>query len=305
MKADLRTLLRDLKAAARIGHAESVWAALDTLLEYPQIAGNHPLDETFLKQVILPVGQALASPLLNQSALRPLINHSHAGIRAIAGAALAERYLKGLNGTGLKDLALLAQDPRQDVRSAVLLACIMPNTSAPQKQIEIFQSWLAQSSPRLQGLALQLLPHLPAELILEQLPNLENYNPSLEPGVRRALAEAVSKLGQGEHSAQVLAILSTWAGDPDRYYWVITNCLSRSWAAAHADQSLAILTGLAAVKGGRKKILSALKSLQRHGAKTEVQDILQSWHTSSNPQLRAAAQKAQQKILENKDNEQL
>ena len=126
MKADLRALLRDIKAAARIGHTESVWAALDGVLDYPQISGNHLIDDTFLKQVVLPVGQNLAQPLLNQITLRPLITHTHAGMRAIAGVALAERYLKGLHGNGLKELSLLAQDPRPDVREAILLACTMP-----------------------------------------------------------------------------------------------------------------------------------------------------------------------------------
>ena len=297
MKTDLRTLLRDIQAAARIGHPESVWAALEEVLEYPQIAGNHHLDDAFLRQVVLPVGQALAHPLLQQAALRPLITHPLAGMRAIAGAALAERYLKGMNGTGLKDLGQLAQDPRQDVRQAVLLACALPKSSAPDKQTEIFESWLVQPSPRLQGLALQLLPYLPDKTVFAQLPKLEDYSPPQEPGVRRALSEAVSKLGQGEYGSQVFVLLSAWAENPDRYYWVITRSLSRSWAASHPNESLAILTHLAEIKGGRKKILNALKALQSHGAKTEVQDTLQQWRTSDQPQLQSAAQKAEEKGL--------
>ncbi len=301
MKADLRTLLRDIQAAARIGHPESVWAALEEVLEFPQISGNHHLDDSFLRQVVLPVGQALAHPLLKQAALRPLVTHPLAGMRAIAGAALVERYLKGMNGTGLKDMGQLAQDPRQDVRQAVLLACALPGFSAPDKQTEIFEAWLVQPSPRLQGLALQLLPYLPEQTVLAQLPKLEDYSPPQEPGVRRSLAEAVSKLGQGEYGPQVLAILSTWAENPERYYWVITRSLSRSWAASYPDQSLAILTHLAEIKGGRKKILNALKALQSHGAKTEVQNNLQQWRTSGNPQLQSAARKAEEKGVYKKE----
>lgn len=301
MKPDLRTILRDLKAAARIGHTESVWAALEGILEYPQISGNHHLDESFIKQVILPVGQALAQPLMNPAALRPLITHTHAGVRAIAGAALAEGFLKGVNGKGLKELSSLAQDPRQDVRDAVLLACALPASHAPQKQTEIYQSWLAHSSPRLQGLALQLLPYLPEDAILQQIHKLKNFVPPKEPGARRSLVEAISKLGRGDHAPEILEILSGWAEDPEQYDWVITRCLSRSWAAAYPHDSLAILTQLAAVEGGRKKILGALKALQRHGAQHEVQAVLQDWLASGQPRLESAARKAQKKSKPPKD----
>ena len=303
MKSDLRILLRDLKAAARIGHSESIWAALDGLLDTPQLAGNHPLDEPFLKQVVLPVGRELAAPLLPPAALRPLIMHPNAGMRAIAGTALAERYLKGLNGAGLKDLAQLAQDARPDVREAILLACALPGTSAPEKQTEIFQSWLMESSPRLQALALRLLPHLPEAVLLEQLPRLEIFAPPQEPGAKRALADAVSKLGEAGLGLQVLAILSAWAENPGRYYWVITRALSRSWAATYPKESLAILTRLAAEMGGRKQILNTLQALERHGAKTEVQDLLQAWRGSGQPQLQSAAQKAEEKSGNQKDHE--
>jgi len=296
MKPDLHTILRDLKAAARIGHIESVWAALEGILAYPQISGNHFLDESFIKQVILPVGQTLAQPLMNPVALRPLIAHSHAGVRAIAGAALAEGFLKGVNGKGLRELTALAQDPRQDVRDAVLLACALPASQAPKKQIEIYQSWLTHSSPRLQGLALQLLPYLPEDAILQQIDQLKDFVPPKEPGARRSLAEAIAILGRGTHGPEILSILSGWAEDPEQFDWVITRSLSRSWAAAYPQQSLAILTRLAAAEGGRKKIISALKALQRHGAKDEVQAVLQAWFSSSQPKLQSAARKAEKRL---------
>jgi hypothetical protein len=301
MKANIQNLLRDIKAAARIGHTESVWAALDGILDYPQISGNHHLDETFLREVVVPIGQSLAQPLLNQTTLRPLIVHTLAGMRAVAGAALAERYLKGINGVGLKELNTLAQDPRQDVRDAVLLACAMPISHASGKQTELFDIWLANPSPRLQGLAFQLLPYLPENVILQQIRQLEDNTLPQEPGVRRSLAEAVSKVGRGGDGLQALEVLSGWAENPDRYYWVITRCLSRSWAANYPKESLAILTQLAATTGGRKKILSTLDALQRHGAKKEVQSLLQDWLTSGQSQLQSAAEKASDKSKRTKD----
>jgi hypothetical protein len=301
MRTDLRTLLHDIKAAARIGHAESVWTALEGLLDYPQIAGNHPLDETFLKQVVLPVGQALAAPALSQAILQPLITHSSAALRSIAAVTLLERYLKGLNGSNLKTLTQLAQDPRPDVRLAVLLACRIAVSHAPEKQTAIFESWMADTSPYLQALALQLLPSLPVSVILQQLNRLESYQPSQEPSVKRALADAISTLGQDEFCPQVLTILSNWADDAERYDWIITESLSRSWAAAVPQESLAILTRLAAKQSGRKRILSTLEALQRHGAGNEVQATLQEWLISGNQQLQTAARKVQDKHSTTKD----
>ena len=50
MKPELRTLITDIKAAARIGHAESLWLALDGLLDLPEVAGNPQMSEAFITQ---------------------------------------------------------------------------------------------------------------------------------------------------------------------------------------------------------------------------------------------------------------
>ena len=138
MKTNLRTILRDIQAAARIGHIESLWAALEGLNALPQVAGNHPMDETFLNQVILPVGEAVAGARVNAAGLRPLSSHPNASLRAIAAAALMEQYLKGINGASLKDLTTLTQDPRQDVRLAISLAAARGSELTPEKLVELF-----------------------------------------------------------------------------------------------------------------------------------------------------------------------
>lgn len=70
MKADLQLLLTDIKAAIQIGEAESLWAALDGLLDYPEISGNPMMEEGFIKKVLLPVGGILGSPKTNPEHLK-------------------------------------------------------------------------------------------------------------------------------------------------------------------------------------------------------------------------------------------
>jgi hypothetical protein len=93
MRAEVRSLLADFKAAARIGHPESLGLALDGLRALPEIAANQALPESFLDQVILPVGQVLVSPLLPSASLRPLLDDPLAGVRAVAAVALGRANL--------------------------------------------------------------------------------------------------------------------------------------------------------------------------------------------------------------------
>ena len=43
MNSQIREIITDIKGAARIGHAESLWAALEGLLNLPQVSGNPPI----------------------------------------------------------------------------------------------------------------------------------------------------------------------------------------------------------------------------------------------------------------------
>ncbi len=146
-----------------------------------------------------------------------------------------------------------------------------------------------------------LLPSLPEEVILNQVRGLESDALLQEPEARRALAKAFSKLGQGAFASQALEILSAWAANPEGYDWVITRSLSRSWAADHPHESLAVLTRLAEHGGEQKRILSGLAALQRHGADAEVRAALQAWQDSGSPQLEEAARKAHDKNKHSKE----
>ena len=288
MKPEIRAVLRDIQAAARIGHTESLWAALDGLLNLPALSGNHTMDEATLSQVVLPVAGAIANSRLNHAALRPLIDNQYTVFRAVAGAARAEKFLKGKNGTRLDDLKSLAQDPRRDVLEAIRMAVLQVRETSSNRLEELYEAWIASPSPRTRTLAIQILPNLPEGVILEKIEKLKSSALTGQPEVKKALGKVLAGLGAGSHAPQVLAILSAWARKPDPDSWLICASLSKPWASEYAEESLAILTQLATQTGPKKRIRKALESLHRHGAKQEVQAALQQWRSAAHPNLRAA-----------------
>lgn len=288
MKSEFHILLRDIQAAARIGHPDSLYAALDGLLDLPQFSGNHPIPETTLQQIILPIGRALARPRINAATLRPLTNHSHAVFRATAAAALTLQYLQGINGTTLKDLTALAQDPRDDVREAIRIALVHHPEDDAQMLDTLYETWLASSSLRLQTLALGILPQLQETAILEKLQQLRELSLAPNPEFRKLLANTLSQLAAGLYPNEVLELLANWAVQAEPDTWLIGRCLSKSWAAAYPQQALALLKTLAAHVGPNKQIRKALLNLYQYGAQAEVMAAVQAWKGSENPQLSAA-----------------
>ena len=290
MKAEIRTLLRDIQAAARIGHAESLWAALENLQDLPQIAGNHPMNETFLSQVVLPVGETLGQSRISHTALRPLVIHQLAAYRAIAGVALLNQFLEGRNGTTLASINALVQDPRQDVREAIRLAALHDSHANPDKLVTLYENWKTSDSPRVQTLAYQLLPNLPGETALQKIRSLNASVGDLPPEVRVTLAGTLTALAASGHAEEVLEVLVIWAAQPGLDHRIATRCLSKSWAAKYPDESLQILTALAARTGPKKRIRKALESLYRHGADAEVLAVLETWRSAEDANLRASGQ---------------
>lgn len=288
MKSEIRTLIRDIQAAARIGHIDSVYAALDGLLDLPQFSGNQSIPEPTLQQVVLPVGEALARPRLNAATLRPLVTHAYAVFRAVAGAALTFQYLREINGTTLKDLTTLAQDPRPDVREAIRLALLHSSSTATERLDALYETWLKSSSPRLQTLALEILPQMPEENAIGKIRQIQTK--ALDPTgeFKKSLAETLSQLAAGAYPTEVLDILTAWAALPEPDIWLISRCLAKPWAAEHPQQALALLETLTAHSGPHKQIRKALRNLHQRGAQAEVQTTIQAWQQSDNPRLNAA-----------------
>ncbi|MEJ2759472.1 MAG: hypothetical protein P8046_13410 [Anaerolineales bacterium] len=288
MKAEIRILIRDIQAAARLGHADSLYAALDGLLDLPQFSGNHPIPETTLQQVILPIGQVLARPRINAATLRPLTTHSYAVFRATAAAALTFQYLQGINGTTLKDLTALGQDPRDDVRDAIRLALDHHKEDGSEMLDALYETWLKSGSPRLQALALGILPQLPDTATLEKIRHLKADTLKPNPEFKKTLANTLSQLAGGDYPEEVIALLENWAAQPEPDIWLISRCLAKPWAASYPQQSLALLETLAADTGPNKQVRKALLNLYQYGAQTEVLAAVQAWQHSDNPRLSAA-----------------
>jgi len=302
MKNYTRTLVRDIKAAARIGHIESLWVAIDSLAQIPEVKGNHPLNETFLNQVILPTAQALSGPRVSKPALQPLLNSSLTAIRAVGSSALALRFLKKVNHTTLKDLRIIAKEPRKEVREAVVLACEQIAPDHPDKLTELVNGWLGQDSPRLQGIAIRLLPNLPLPQAIKKLSSLSDASLPKDPEIRAALARTVNTIGRRGAAEEVIRILRLWVDTPEDYFWVITRCLAKGWAADYPQEAMEILTILAEEKGPKKKIRDTLQAFSHNVAAALVRETILSWMNAEHPNLRAAGEDAYQALIEPEEN---
>jgi hypothetical protein len=291
MSIDIRNLVIDIKAAARIGHAESVWLALEGLFELPQTAANAQMNQTFIERVILPVGEALVSPNLKTSVIKPLANEPYAALRAVTAVALAHRYFMH-DDVKMKYLKILGRDSRADVRLALQLALAQAGAQQPEKLCDIAEKWLAANSPRQQAIAILLLAGLPDRA----LPFFQSFPVSANPEVRRALVDALTALALNRKQAEVLDLLKIWTEETQNNVWLIAKTLSSSWAAAHAHQALEIVANLARQHGPEKQLINTLKALQRHGAEDTLQASLNAWRNDPDTHLRTLAQQALDKL---------
>ena len=288
MKTEILTLLTDLKAAARIGHEESLWAALDGLLDFPEVAGNPPMPDAFLHNVVLPAGKALIHPRLPSSAIQPLAEQPDAVLRGVAAAYFAFTFFEdGRLATG--DLTRLAADGRRDVRLALQLALSQAGALQPGLLLEITRTWISTPSPSQQALALGLLPSLAQDFRQECLSMLAGLHFSPDPDWRAALADALGDLAGQGLAEGVLAQMDVWAADNENSRWVLCKALSRSWAAGQSLRALEILKKLAASGGPHKQITGACHALERHGAREQVRQAVSQWQKSGEDKLGAAA----------------
>ena len=280
MNAQIRALITDIKAAARIGHAESLWIALDGLFDLPQVSGNPPMDAAFIEKVILPIGEALANPRLNLSMIRPLLDEPQAALRACAAAALAFRCLSQ-ETYSVKQLSKPGKDSRQDVRLALRLALGQAGKTQTEKLLPLIGEWLTAPSPRLQAIAVALTPLQPDQAV-NTLAGLDN--PS-DPEVRASLVEALTGMAQSGQADGVLKLLSDWARDRENNVWVICKTLAGSWAAQHPSQAADILAALLPKADNPKQIINTLQALYRHGADQEVIAALKAWQSTGDAPL--------------------
>ncbi len=262
MKTIVRELLRDLKAAATLGKPEAVDIALDGLLALPGVASNNRLPEGFLEQVVLPVGNMLAS--LPPRYLRPLATHSLVAGRAIGAVVFAHHFVKG-EETGPNDLLPFAQDPRPEVRLALGRSLLELGEAHPDRLLPLAESWLRDPRPRLRSTALVFLPALSGVPDAPLVAWLQPLGEDESPEVRRELAEALKRLATQGWAEPVLGLLSAWAAATPPKAWLVCRTLSGSWAADHPARVDGILRVVYAETGVTSSITNALRALRRHG----------------------------------------
>lgn len=262
-KSQINTFLNDLKAAARLGHPESVDMALDGLRAFPVVAANDPLGDGFIAQVVLPAGKILSK--LPSADLRPLLDTHQTALRAIAGVALAQRFALGKDSNP-KILQSPAKDPRPEVRTAFGQTLKEAGEAHPERLLPLAEAWLVAPSARLRSTALAFSPALGQDI----LQSLETFKDEEHPEVRAALVEALQALAQRDLAEPVLELLNLWGAEPHPNAWVITRTISGSWAASYPQAVTSILKNLHKKYGDRKSITNAINALHRHGVDIEL-----------------------------------
>ena len=267
MKADARQLLRDLKAATLIGNPAAVDMALNGLLALPGVAANDRMNPGFIEKVILPIGQALMP--LKTSHLRPLLDHPLAAGRALGAAALANQFIAGLDATA-KDLRKPANDPRQDVRTALSQSLLVAGSQNPSKLLDLATPWLMNAAPKPRATALIFIPALAENYGKRVVGLLGPIGGDPDREVRAALVDALNALARTGLAESVLGLLALWAGEAQPNAWVISRVLSAAWAAEHPAEAESILRELSAKTETESQVKSAVEALARHGVKINL-----------------------------------
>lgn len=253
MKAYLRELIPDLKAAARIGHPHSLQAGLDGLRALPEVRGNSKLQLSFIESVILPAGLALSSRSLALDLLEQILqNDPLAGVRATSAVALGARYAAGENvpDSVLRKAGL---DERAEVRQALTLG-MTRLSSHPERLVGLLQSWLQDQSPRLQESALLALPALQIADPRDFMAQICTLDPGVNEAVDKALVTALVSLADRGAGEAVIACLEEWANLDTPPLWVITSTMMRGWVSPHSHKADEILSLLQARLGLTKEI---------------------------------------------------
>lgn len=269
MKAEIRALLNDFKAAARIGRRESLESAFTRLRVLPEVASNRPIPEAFLSQALLPLAESLASSGIDWAVLRPFLKDRLTAVRVVAAAALGLRF--HTNGDSLsQELYAAGRDPRAEVRTALAQALGEAGKGQPVLLLGLVTPWLQDPSPRLRHTALLALAARAEEkgfVIAFKDKLLEIFEVSHldeDPEVRAGLAALLIAAARHGLAEAVLDRLKAWAQEPEPVSWVISQVLSASWAAEHLAGAEEVLNILEAQTGLTRYITNARRALQRH-----------------------------------------
>jgi len=268
MKTNPRSFLSDLKAAVRIGHPEAVEVALYNLRAWSYVASNDHLPAGFLKGVIHPAGRTLARRPADELAL--WLDQPLTAYRTLAAASLAYRFLRG-HDVDPKLMRRAANDKRAEVRLVIGQALSSLDDDFPSALFTLAGDWLQDNSPKVRATALGFVPALVADSRHHTYSWLQPLGRDPHEGVRAALAHALKTLADTGHTEIVLKLLAYWASAPHPNVWLIARSISGSWAASYPQEVGPILMQLQSKTKKNKEISNALKALQRHGLKIDLE----------------------------------
>jgi HEAT repeat protein len=250
LKAFIRELVGDFKAAARIGDPDSLEAVMDRVRTAPE--DDLPASSLFQ------LGEALNS--LPAGVLMPWLDDEDPGVRGIAAAAI------GLSASSSgpvpeEVLRFIADDPVDEVR----IALIDGLTASVASAAGLIERFLGDDSLRVRRTGLRLLG-MTRDMAMRNLDTLATIDLEEDHGLREDLVEALNRLAEAGQVETVLGLLDTWAGREVPNTWVVTRVVSASWAQAHSTRCVTILNKLAQVVGDNRSIARAL---ERHTAPPE------------------------------------
>jgi len=262
MKSELKQLFRDLNAAVLLQRAEAVDIALNGLLRLPGVPANDRMNDGFITQVILPVGETLSG--LQSSLLCPLSGHSLVVGRAIGAVALAHRFVE-VGDVKPEDLHRPGSDTRAEVRISLGRTLVEAGKMDPWKIFNLGKNWISNHSPRLRQTALIFLPSLADAYAPELFELFRSVEAEDDHAVKGELVEALTGLGNKGFTHQVLHLLSKWSAHPQSDDWVTCRTLSASWAVDYPAEVFSILQEIYSKSGESKTITNTLKALKRNG----------------------------------------
>ncbi len=261
MKKLMKEIKTDLRAAVVLGHPEAVEAVLETLSQVPQFAGNHQMEEHFVIDQLVPLGEMVAKSSFPLDELSEMLDSSTTVYRVIAAVGLIFRW-KSQEKVRKELLKQAGDDPRAEVRAAVVH--ILKSISADQTELvmDLIDSWLDTTSNRLKLTSVQVFPAFYSFNSEEILDTIYEYTLLEDYEINRALVDSLNEIAQNSHGKEIMDRLEIWSHKRDPNQWVICKILSNTWVVEYTDQAAAVLHNLERSRGHSEIIEKTFKQLQ-------------------------------------------
>ena len=243
MRKDYLEIINNLKAAVRIGHVDSILAAVGAIENLPEIKSNAPIPGPMLEKLIVPAGETFRSRMVRWETIKHLRRSPLTGTRALMASAAGTRWLLDLY-VKKKALRKAALDPRREVRDTLILSLKNADPEAIDPLWKTVKKWLNDESPRVQQTAILLLPLFMPDRKRKIFKLLAAETPNGNPDINAALVEVLTKFGKDSYGNKVVDLLSDWANNEHPNGWVICKTISGSWAVEYRQECESILKSL-------------------------------------------------------------